>query len=195
VPGLGKVYVSDEHGSGDTIFDARSMRSTGSVNLGRDIGNTKYDPDAKLVLVAVGSSNELAAIDPRTDRVVGRFPLPGCEGAHGVQWVPAPRRAFVACEGNSQVIAYDLVNNRVLASFGVGTTPDVLAYDPELQRVYVACEDGTLTVIQAGDPLRKVAQGNAGPNAHAVAVDPSTHFVYLPLTDVGGRPVLRVLSP
>jgi len=46
------------------------------VNLGRHIGNTKYDPDAQLVVVAVGSSNELAAIDPRSDRVVGRFPLP-----------------------------------------------------------------------------------------------------------------------
>jgi DNA-binding beta-propeller fold protein YncE len=98
-------------------------------------------------------------------------------------------------ESNSKVIAYDLVNSSVLASFSVGTTPDVLAYDSELQRVYVACEDGTVAVIQAGNPLRKVAQGNAGPNAHAVAVDSTTHFVYLPLTDVGGRPVLRVLSP
>ena len=195
VPGLGKVYVTDEHGSGDTIFDARSMRSTGSVNLGRDIGNTKYDPDAQLVVVAVGSSNELAAIDPRSDRVVGRFPLPGCEGAHGVQLVASPRRAFVACEGNRKVIAYDLVSERVLGSFGVGTTPDVLAYDQELQRVYVASEDGTLAVIQASDPPRKVVQGNAGPNAHTVAVDSTTHFLYFPLTDVGGRPVLRVLSP
>jgi DNA-binding beta-propeller fold protein YncE len=93
------------------------------------------------------------------------------------------------------VIAYDLVSERVLGSFGVGTTPDVLAYDQELQRVYVASEDGTLAVIQASDPPRKVVQGNAGPNAHTVAVDSTTHFLYFPLTDVGGRPVLRVLSP
>jgi DNA-binding beta-propeller fold protein YncE len=89
--------------------------------------------------------------------------------------VPSPRRAFVACEGNSKAIA-DLVSNRALASFGVGTTPDVLAYDGELQRVYVACEDGTLAVIQASDPPGKVAQGNAGPNAHAVAVDSTTQL-------------------
>ena len=94
-----------------------------------------------------------------------------------------------------RVLDLTLVSNRVLASFSVGTTPDVLAYDPELQRVYVACEDGTLAVIEASDPPRKVTQGNAGPNAHAIAVDSTTHFLYLPLTDVGGRPVLRVLSP
>ena len=77
----------------------------------------------------------------------------------------------------------------------MGATPDVIAYDSGLQRVYVASEDGQLAIIQAAGPLRKLAQGNGGPNAHTVAVDPSTHFVYLPLTDVGGRPMLRVLSP
>jgi hypothetical protein len=33
------------------------------------------------------------------------------------------------------------------------------------------------------------------PHAHAVSVDPRTHRVYLPLENVGGRPVLRVLEP
>lgn len=195
VPGLRKVYVTDEHGTGDTIIDASTLRSRGSINLGGDIGNTKYDSDAQLVYVAVGASNELVAIDPRSDRVVGRFSLSGCKGAHGVQLMASPRRAFVACEGNSKVIDYDLVSNRILGSLGVGATPDVLAYDPGLQRAYVASEDGQLTVILASSPLRKLAQGNVGPSAHTVAVDPGTHFVYLPLTNVGGRPVLRVLSP
>src|SRR2546428_507295 len=33
------------------------------------------------------------------------------------------------------------------------------------------------------------------PKAHSVAVDPATHRLYLPLADVGGHPVLRVLVP
>ena len=33
------------------------------------------------------------------------------------------------------------------------------------------------------------------PRAHSVAVDPATHRVYLPLANVGGHPVLRVLVP
>ena len=40
-----------------------------------------------------------------------------------------------------------------------------------------------------------LSQGDAGPNAHSVSVDPATHVVYMPLTDVGGRPVLRELVP
>ena len=33
------------------------------------------------------------------------------------------------------------------------------------------------------------------PHAHTVSVDPRSHRVYLPLENVGGRPVLRVLEP
>jgi hypothetical protein len=33
------------------------------------------------------------------------------------------------------------------------------------------------------------------PHAHSVAVDPATHRVYLPLENVDGKPVLRILAP
>ena len=33
------------------------------------------------------------------------------------------------------------------------------------------------------------------PHAHSVAVDPKTHQVYLPLENLGGHPVLRILAP
>jgi hypothetical protein len=42
--------------------------------------------------------------------------------------------------------------------------------------------------------LRLVGEIKA-PHAHTVAVDPRTHRVYLPLENVGGRPVLRILTP
>ena len=194
VPDLGKVYVSDEHGSGDAIVEAKALHLLGSVALGGDIGNTKYDPQAQLIVVAVGSTNELVTVDPRSDRVVGRAPLPGCQGAHSVQLTQSPRRAFVACAGNGKVAVYDFATNRVLAIIEVGDNPDVMAYDSGLQRIYVASEDGILAVIRAADPIRRITQGNAGPNAHTVAVDPSTHLVYLPM-DIGGKPTMRIASP
>src|SRR5262249_42297797 len=63
VPGEATVFVSDEHGTGDTVIDAKSVRSIRSITLGGDIGNTKYDLASRLIFVAVGSSNQLVAID------------------------------------------------------------------------------------------------------------------------------------
>ena len=65
---------------------------------------------------------------------------------------------------------------------GVGEGPDVLALDPVLHRLYVASESGTVTVFEIAGTVRKLVEGNAGPDAHSVAVDPETHVAYLPLT-------------
>jgi len=32
------------------------------------------------------------------------------------------------------------------------------------------------------------------PHAHSIIVDPSTHLIYLPLENVDGRPVLRIMG-
>ena len=45
-----------------------------------------------------------------------------------------------------------------------------------------------------GAVLRPIAELRA-PHAHSVAVDPRTHLVYLPLENVDGKPVLRILTP
>jgi YVTN family beta-propeller protein len=196
VPGAGKVYVSNELDSADTVLDVRTNGATGRVPVGGSIGNTLYDPISRLVYVASGSDNRLVVIDPANDAVVARQPLSGCEGAHGVYLDSPPRRrAFIACEGNSRMVVLDLGSRAVTTVLGVGDGPDVLALDPGLDRLYVASESGTLTVLDVSGTVRRVAQGYAGPNAHSVAVDPQTHVVYLPLTDVGGHPVLRELAP
>ena len=191
VPAEHKVYASDEHGTGDTVIDARSVTTLGRVKLGGSIGNSQYDAVSGRVYVAVGNDGTLAAIDPATDAVAGRFRLQGCSNAHGVQVGP-PGRVYVACDGNAVVEELDLATGRAGTPLSTGDGPDVLAFDPGLARLYVAAEGGQLAVYDtSGGSLRKLAQGNAGPNAHAVSVDPATHLLYLPLTDVNGHPVLR----
>ena len=90
--------------------------------------------------------------------------------------------------------AIDLQSLQVTGSVKVGEDPDVLAYDPEWHRLYVATEQGGLWAYQ----VRERRLFNVGllnlPHAHTVSVDPSTHLVYLPMQDLDGRPVLRILA-
>jgi DNA-binding beta-propeller fold protein YncE len=89
----------------------------------------------------------------------------------------------------------DLANIRVLEEHDVAEDPDVLAYDAGLKRLYVASESGVLTVFStAGTRLVRLGTYTA-PQAHTVAVNPANHEVYLPLANVKGRPVLRILAP
>jgi DNA-binding beta-propeller fold protein YncE len=177
------------------VIDAHTMQRVTDVQLGGDIGNSYYDPADGRVYVAVGSDNRLAVVDPKTATVVGGYQLPGCQRAHGVQLDPGRSRAFVGCEGNARLVVVDLGSGRVEGTFPVGETPDVLAVDAGLHRLFVAAESAQVAVFDISGPVRKLGQGSGGPNAHSVSVDSGTHVVYLPLTSVGGRPVLRELTP
>ncbi|HET7093780.1 MAG TPA: hypothetical protein VFI22_09890, partial [Thermomicrobiales bacterium] len=109
--------------------------------------------------------------------------------------IDAPARlAYVACEDNATLLTIDLRAMRVIGTDAVGDGPDVLAFDPGWRRLYVAAESGVVAIFDAQQSKLRPLGDYRAPHAHSVAVDPATHRVYLPLEDVAGKPVLRVLA-
>ena len=195
-PPVRKLYVSDEAGRTETVIDTDRNRRVATIALGGEAGNSRYDPVSRHVFVNDQTANQLVEIDPAADAIVGRHPLPGAEGSHGLLIDPKARLAFVACEGNARLLVVDLRTMRVRAGFPVGRDPDVLAFDPGLHLLYVASESGVVTVFrETRRGLEKLGEGFVAEGAHTVAVDPKTHRVYLPLPNIGGKPVLRVMRP
>jgi hypothetical protein len=41
-------------------------------------------------------------------QVIGRYPLPGCGGSHGLNIDSEHRLAFVACEENAELAVFDI---------------------------------------------------------------------------------------
>jgi len=194
-PDVHKVYVSDEHGGADTVIDVQSNTRLTEIKIGGDIGNTQYDPTSHHIFVNAQSTKELVEIDPTTDTVIRRIPVPGAEENHGLLIDSESRRAFVACEGNDRLIVLALPSGKVLESFSVAKDPDVLALDPGRHILYVAGESGQVSIFQAGPGnVTKLAEGMFAPAAHAVAVDPASHEIYFPLENVNGRTVLRIVK-
>jgi DNA-binding beta-propeller fold protein YncE len=192
-PEVGKLYVSDEHGKADTVIDTQSNQVVATIPLRGEAGNTQYDPTSHRIFVAVHSGH-LAVIDPTTDQLLDRYEVPACGEPHGLSIDAVRRLAFVACQTNAKVVVVDLTTMRTTSSFDVGKGPDVLAYDASTGQLYVAAESGPLVVLGVDDTgVREIARDTVGPNAHSVAVDPDTHHIYLPLTNVGGQPILREL--
>jgi DNA-binding beta-propeller fold protein YncE len=190
-----KVFVSDESGGADVVIDARTNTKRATIELGGEAGNSHYDSVSHCILVAVQTRNQLVAIDPSSERIVARYDLPGSDHPHGFTLDEPGRLAFVSCEGNGKLLVIDLRTMKVLSTHTVGDDPDVLAWDAAWRRLYVASESGVLsTFVVDGALLRPVGEIKA-PHAHTVAIDPRTHRVYLPLENVGGRPVLRILTP
>ena len=191
------MFVSDESGGVETVLDA-SGRRIATIDLGGEAGNVQYDAGSKHVLVGVQTRNEVAVIDPRTNRIIRRIPVPGCDSSHGLL-VDAPRRlAFVACDGNARLLHASIFVTCVSpARRPSALRPDVLAFDPGLRRLYVAAESGEVAVFaETAHGVRKVGQSLLAPSAHTVAVDPHTHLVYFPLErGSSGAPQLLIMKP
>jgi DNA-binding beta-propeller fold protein YncE len=190
------VFVSDESGGVEAVFDAAGHRIA-TVQLDGEAGNVQYDRGSRRILAAVQTRNEVAVIDPRSNVLVRRVALPGCDHPHGL-YVDAPRRlAFVACDGNARLLTLDLKTMKVTGSMQVGSSPDVLAFDKSSKRLYVSAESGDVAVFaERGRGLTKLGQGQLAPYAHTVAVDSATHLVYFPLqSGSAGRPQLRIMKP
>jgi DNA-binding beta-propeller fold protein YncE len=191
------IFVTDEYGRGVTIIDGEADRRIGRVKLGGLIGNVQYDPITKRVYAAVKNTNELVAIDPKSHTAVARYRLQGGRHPHGVAIAPGSGIGFVACDEDDRLLVVALATGRVLDNLPIAHKPDVLAIDPILRRLYVASESGALSVLDiknAASPTI-IATFPLAENAHSVGVDPTSHRVFLPLRNVEGRAVLRILQP
>lgn len=193
-PDQRKIYVADEGGGGMLVIDGRTDRVLHTIRLDGEAGAALFDPGSRCIMVAVPSRNEVYVIDPATERILGRFELAGAARPHGLAIDAARRRVFVANETNARLLMVDLKTMRVIDTDQVGDAPDAVAFDPGWRRLYVASETGVVSVFTE-TTTGLVHDGDiAVPHAHTIAVDPRTHLVYLPLQDVDGRPVLRIMS-
>src|ERR1700677_1235091 len=194
-PKQNKVFVSDEHGGVDAVIDAASNKLVADIPLGGGAGNTVYDSVSGHILVAVHGVNLLAVIDPATDQILSRIPLAGIKNPHGIALDTNDRIAFIAGEENHSLAMVDLQTMKVLSTYEVGEDPDVLAYDSGLNRLYVSAESGTVSIFQSHGKSLSLLGSLEMSHAHTVSVDPKTHFVYFPLENIDGHPVLRIMQP
>ena len=190
-----KVFVSDESGGADVVIDPNAMKKRSTIELGGEAGNTHYDSVSRCILVTVQTKNQLVAIDPASERIVQRYTLTRSDHPHGFTLDEEGRLAFISSDGNSELQVVDLRTMKVIQQFSVADDPDVLVWDAGWRRLYLAAESGVLAAYWLdGKTLRPLGEIRA-PHAHTVSVDPRTHLVYLPLENVNGHPVLRIIRP
>ncbi len=190
-----KLYVSDERAKAVAVIDVRTDKVLTTLHFGSETGVPLYDANAKLVYVNLHDRDELAAIDPASDKIVGRYPVEGCKGNHGMALDMDHHRAFLACQGNDRLTVFDLDAHKAIASLPMARGSDVVQFDAGLGRVYVGCSSGAISVFQEDDPdhFRKLPDVPVQRRVHSLAVDVRTHRVYAPEQEEDGHGVARML--
>lgn len=121
-------------------------------------------------------------------RLVTHWAIPAAHSLRGVAFSPRTGRLYFSVGGNGgvsghgAVVAYDLVERRVLWKHPFPTGTDSLAVTPDGKTLYVPMGERTMGVIwyvvDAGSG-RIRAEIHAGPGPHNTIVSPDGRYVYL----------------
>ena len=195
-PGNSAIWTTNEADGSETVVDAMTGASRGTVRFGPETsaGNVAYDPATGHMLVDVQSQNQLDVIDPATLSILRRVRLQGCNDDHGLALDSSARLAFVACDFNSVLLTVNMSTWRTTGIANVGNEPDVVDFDAQSGRLYVASESGRVTVFKRdGGLIRAIDSQYLGDDAHSVAVDPGTGRSYFPVLKASsGLPAILV---
>lgn len=174
------VCISNHEGRSITLIDSATEKSK-TIALGGLAEYVQADPKSGLIYQNLEDTSECVVIDPRKDAVIARYKTaPGHEPT-GLALDAEHNRLFVAC-GNEKLVVLDSESGKLITSLPIGAGVDFAAYDAGLQRIYTANGgSGTMTIIHQDSPDGYTVLQNFSTHrgAHALAVDPETHRIYV----------------
>ncbi len=193
-PSSKRAFAMNRSGT-STVIDGATGKVVGTVTLG---GQPEFGvADGKgHVFVNLENKNALVAIDSKTMTLQHTWPLAPCEEPSGLAIDAAHDRLVVGCH-NKMMVFVDSANGKVVGSVPIGQGVDANRFDPGTGFAFASCGDGTLTVAHEDTPdkftLVDVVKTEQG--ARTMALDYTTHAVYLVTAKFGPRPAPTADNP
>ena len=179
------VYVFGKGDGSATVFDARSGEIVGTFPLGGIPQATVVDAQRGKVYVNLQDKNAIDVIDTATHQLKETWSILPGENQSGLAIDLENQRLFVGCR-NKLMVMVDATNGKVLAQVPIGPGVDASAFDPGTKLAFSSTGgDATVTIAHEDSPgtLTKVQTLTTKPGARTMAVDPSTHKIYLAVPD------------
>lgn len=184
-PGQQEFYTFNGRGQSTTVIDAKTGKVVATIPLGGRPESAAADSDAGKVYDNIESTSEVAVIDTKQHKVVDRWPIAPGEEASGMAFDAAHHRLILGCGGSKTMEMMDSTNGKVVASVPIGDGVDANAFDPETQLAFASCRDGTVTIAHEDSPdkLTVVQTLKTSVGSRTMALDPTTHKIYLAAAD------------
>lgn len=179
------VYAFGKGDGSATVFDAKSGAVVDTFPLGGTPQATVVDAQRGRVYVNLQDKNAVGVIDTASHRLIATWSIEPGQNQSGLAIDIEHQRLFVGCR-NKLMVMVDATNGKVLAQVPIGAGTDASGYDPGTKFAYSSSGgDATVTIAREDSPttLTKVQTLATKPGARTMAVDPSTHRIYLAVPD------------
>lgn len=180
-PRHAEVYVFNHKGNSATVIDAKTAKVVSTISLGGSPEFAALDGAAGRVYCNIEDKSEIVAIDTAKHEVVAHWPVAPGEEPTGIALDATHHRLFSGCHNNMMTML-DTQTGKVVGTVPIGAGVDGCAFEDATQFVFASCGDGTTTIAkeETPDKLTVVQTLKTEPRARTMALDPSTHRIYLP---------------
>ena len=191
-----RVFTFNGRGKNVTAIDAASGTVAGTLPVG---GKPEFavSDAAGVVYVNIEDTAEVVAFDAKSLAVKGRWKIASCVEPTGLALDPKSKRLFAGCSGNRTLSILSAADGKAIGTVPIGQGCDAVAFDPVTGLVFASNGDGTLNVVKEGAPgaYAAVETVTTKKGARTMALDPSTHRVYLPAAQYGPVPAATTEVP
>jgi len=179
-PATKRVFTFNGGSKDTTVFEAISGEVAARIELGGKPEFAAADSKGK-VYVNIEDTNEVVEIDSLKLSVVKRFSLKPCEQPTGLGLDAGHNRVFSGCHNKIMTIL-DTESGKVIATIPIGEGVDGNGFDPDRELAFSSNGDGTLTIAgqRTAGKFEVFETVDTQRGARTMAIDPKTHYVYLP---------------
>jgi YVTN family beta-propeller protein len=183
-----RVFAFNGRSKNASVIDASNNTVVATIPLD---GKPEFAAaDGKgMVYVNIEDKNEIQSIDARNAKVMGSWPLTGCEEPSGLAMDAKHRRLFAGC-GNEVLAVVNADSGKVITTLPIGKGVDANGFDPGTELAFSSNGDGTLTVVHQDAPDKFTVVQNAATQkgARTMALNPESHDVYLVTAEIEEQP-------
>jgi len=175
----GKVLTFNGDSGNATVIDPKTDKAVKTVALGGQPEVAVSDGKGHLY-DNLESKSMVLKMDPKTMKVLKRWPLAPGESPSGLSIDLENGRLFSGCH-NKLLVVMNAKNGKVIQTLPIGEKVDGTAFDPASGNIFSSNGDGTLTVIHEDSPDQYTLVENVPtePGAKTLAVDAKTGRVFL----------------
>lgn len=176
-PELGKGFTSNGRGNDVTVFDLKTLKTTGTIKLsGQGPDAFAYDPVSKRVFFFNGHSNNTSVVDAVAEKEIAVIPL---DGRPEFSVADGQGRVYVNIESKNELSEIDAGKAAVTKTWSLAPceSPSGLAIDPVHRRLFSGC-DNKLMAVSDPDAGKVVATFPIGEGVDATGFDPGTDLAF-----------------
>ena len=184
-----KIITCNGKSNDLSIIDPVTEKLVATIAVGGKPETAVSNNEGK-IFVNIEDKNEIVAIDITKYKVQKHWSILPGKAPTGLAYDATTKRLFAGCGDNNLLLIINADNGTIVDKLPIGAGCDGVGYDAAKKLIYTSNGEGTMTVIKevSKDKFVVAATLKTKKSARTIAVDESTHKIYLPAADMEATP-------